>query len=843
MKVATQCTLTTLLHQSPLHFDTMSDMPPTRPDPDSGNNQPPIDSSEIIEAIEACGFRLLEDCKIGGQGVVLKMVNTNLDRVAAVKIPHRLGTNAQRFEEEAKTLAKLSHVNIVNVYSFGLAQSDDSDRRFPYIEMEFIDGISLADVLKQKGLFDSKQAVKIVTAICNGLHEAHTHKIDHGDIKPDNILFRSSNQDRYDEPVIVDFGIARSSTHSGNRIAAGTPNYVAPEQESGKPVHQASDIYSVGKLLNELLTGSPNTKHDRSSTDSSVQIAPELQRIIQKCCERKPIDRFASANELADELKRYSANLPIKTGKTRLIHRAKLNLIRLRHWYLTFTAALLLIGGAVYLNANSNHNKAIEYQKELEGYAEEATAIEVQLRGKADTQDAQLVLLERLERKLSESSKKWNDSYILAAEHSRVLNQCAKIYRIVGDFDTALERNKTATQILSHVNDSSETELIRALAVSHQFRGLLMAEQEKFDIAIEDFQEMQRLFELAMQRPDNIWADWSNASSGALNKAVAMERIGKKTEALAAYVRARELLREKETENPYFEEDLAFIMNNESPIYVEMGLHKKAISMIKQSAEIRRRLFEEQPTHQTRKYELAQTSLNCGIVIIDTVYARADQQTSEDATKYLLESIELYRDLVEDNPQVVSYKSDLLKAMCCETTARYRDYALEHGKVGPGLDVSEDLAEIVELSQDFELDGDSTIGLSIFYLSAGRVSKNKELIDTAVAQFEMMANHYFDMAELQFHLGWAYEEADRFTAAEKGAVEFPASERAARKYGDAFKLKPECYKYYLSYRDAVKDQIKRLEESDDDSSPWIAELKKLENAEPLAVAQSESSDE
>ena len=810
----------------------MSDEPPTQPDPDSRFNgkQKPIDSAEITEAIEAKGFELLEICKAGGQGVVFKMRDTSLERIVAVKIPLCFSSHNDNFLEEAKTLAKLSHPNIVTVHSCGLAHSAASDTNFPFIEMEYVDGKSLRDVLKQERTLPESSAVKIVVGICHGLHEAHENKIDHGDIKPDNILFHSTDflNDAALEPVpvIVDFGISRSSSNRSNSIAAGTRHYAAPEQRAGQPAHRASDVYSVGKLLHELLTGTPGTDENASNA-----LSPELRRIILKCCEKKTADRFRTAEELADDLQRYLNDQPSLTGKTSLRRRAKLSWKRNFWRYMGSLTALLAIATTSFWIYRSSQQTAAEHQKEVEGYAAEANEIERQFRGKADVQDAQLVLLERLELKVKNSSEKWKNNQSIAAKHSRLLNQCAKIHRIMGDRVKATERNESAARILAGVTDSSNTELLRALAVTNQMRGLLLEDDGQSAAAADAFQEMLRLFEISMSRPDSKWSDWANASSAILNKAVVVEQLGRRKEALAAYERSRELLLAKKEENEKYDEDLAFILNNEAPIYVEFGRHQEAITLMQKSATIRRRLHLENPTNQGSKYELAQASLNCGIVITDSVYAIPDQKIADDPEEYFLEAISLYEDLVEDNPKVVAYKADLLKAKCCEATSRYRAYALKHGKDEDAkLNVDDDLDEIIKLSQGFELDGELTIGLAVYYMSAGRVSKNPELIETAVGQFEMMANHYTDMAELQFHLGWAYEEADRFYSAEAGNTEFPISPRVTKQYAAAATLDPESYKFYLCYREAIEDQIAACEKAKTDAEPWRTKLAELDRS-------------
>lgn len=800
-------------------------------DPDDESFLRYNDSSEIIEAIEACGFQLVEPHKLGGQGVVLRMKNTRLKRIVAVKIPLNTSSTNGNFEEEAQTLAQLSHPNIVNVYSFGLGYSESSSKSFPYIEMEFISGPSLRELLTEHGCLPEEVAVEISKSICLGLHEIHDSGIDHADIKPSNILFRSAvtlvGEKVIPTPVIIDFGIARSTLNQNDSIPSGTPNYVAPEQQAGKPVHRASDIYSIGKLLNELLTSNRD-----SQLTSGEKLKSELHRIAQKCCEPNPANRYATAFEVGMELDRYANRIPILTGETSVSRRATLNLRRLKWWYVGAIAAMVLVSAGMFWNVRSIAAEAKSHQKELEGYALEAANIEKHLRGKADIQDAQLELLNGLESRLNESSKKWKNNPYLAAKHARVLTQCASIHRTVGDIPAAIKRNEEAIEVLQKVSDSSDTESLRALAVTHLNLGLIQGDQEDAESAIHNFSETERLFELCGSRADGKWNDWANASSGAVNRAVVLERQGNHMDSLKYYARSRELLFFKKEENPFFEEDHAFILNNEAGVRMELGQHREALKLVHNAMDIRKKLYRDEPTHQRKKFELAQTIMNFGIIATDAVYARPAQGFKEDPIQHLNEAVELYEDLVEDNPKVVEYKYDLVKVKCIEANTRYRKYAEEHGENGDRLDVEEDVARVAELCDSFELDGQLTIATSIFYLSAGRASRDKDLIESAVAKFEMMANHYSDMAELKWHLGWAYEEADKFYSAEQGQKSRYASDRATERYARAFDLQPDNYKYYLSYRQAIESQITKHGETTKEGIAWEKKLLKLKQLDP-----------
>ncbi len=244
-----------------------------------------------IHALIACG----------GMGAVYQVTQRSLDRIAAIKIlPREFSTDEefrQGFESEAKAMAKLNHPNLIGVYDFGEVDG------MLYIVMEYVDGKSLFHSANGQAV-DPADAIRIVTEVCSGLENAHSHGILHRDIKPGNILLDSNAS-----PKIGDFGLARaleSQIQEGEQIF-GTPGYTAPEVlEPPFSFDQRADIFSVGVMLHELLTGQLPDADPRPASQLS-RCSPKLDVIIKKATNPDPGKRHSTAAELAGELDKVAA--------------------------------------------------------------------------------------------------------------------------------------------------------------------------------------------------------------------------------------------------------------------------------------------------------------------------------------------------------------------------------------------------------------------------------------------------------------------------------------------------------------------------------------------------------
>ena len=239
-------------------------------------------------------LEIIECLGRGGMGVVYKARQKSLNRPVALKLlaPERADDPqfAARFEKEAHALAALSHPNIVGVHDFGQAGG------FYFLLMEFVDGVNLRQAMKA-GRFTPEQALSVVPPVCEALQYAHEHGIAHLDIKPENLLL-----DRGGRVKIADFGIAKilgaEATGAGfaESQPAGTPQYMAPEQKEHHQTDHRADIYSLGVVLYELLTGElPATDVQPPSRKISIDV--RLDEIVMRALEKSPELRFQTATE------------------------------------------------------------------------------------------------------------------------------------------------------------------------------------------------------------------------------------------------------------------------------------------------------------------------------------------------------------------------------------------------------------------------------------------------------------------------------------------------------------------------------------------------------------------
>ena len=276
-------------------------------------------------------FKILEKIGEGGMGAVYLAEDQNLHRKVAIKIllPEAFDNNEkqERFKREAKTAAQISHGNVMSIFDIGSAKDEKSGKDIDYIVMEHIQGRQLSELFHE-GNVSLAKVVKIAEKICNGLAAAHKLNIVHRDIKADNIIV-----DDQDEPKILDFGLAKpidpifessdantdtvdnELTKAGKII--GTVTYMSPEQAKGEHVDMRSDIFSFGILLYRMTTGEfpfsgptqvstiakiLETKHEPPRLKNS-NIPAELERIIDKCLQKNPEDRYQDTRDLVVDLR------------------------------------------------------------------------------------------------------------------------------------------------------------------------------------------------------------------------------------------------------------------------------------------------------------------------------------------------------------------------------------------------------------------------------------------------------------------------------------------------------------------------------------------------------------
>lgn len=285
--------------------------------------KPPAPAGAVINgSLIAERYLLDQSIGSGGSANVWKALDQRMNRHVVVKVMqgHLIGNDEtmKRFEHECQLMAKIKHPNVVTIYDAGCI-----DGRLPFLVMELVEGEALRDFLDRAGRLSLNTAAAVMIQICSGLRDAHLAGIVHRDLKPENILIQE-NKNRVDAVKIVDFGIARL-VGSADRLTKegtviGTIDYISPEQLEDRNVDSRADIYALGVMFYELLTGTVPfqadtmqavaVKHLIETPGALVDKVPELpeiesvQSILDRCLEKNAELRYQSVDELSDDLER-----------------------------------------------------------------------------------------------------------------------------------------------------------------------------------------------------------------------------------------------------------------------------------------------------------------------------------------------------------------------------------------------------------------------------------------------------------------------------------------------------------------------------------------------------------
>jgi formylglycine-generating enzyme required for sulfatase activity len=275
---------------------------------------------------EVPGYEILGELGRGGMGVVYRARQTGLGRTVALKMilagAHAAPAERARFKAEAQAVARLQHPNIVQVHEVGEHQG------LPFFSLEYCPGGSLAQKFRGEPL-PAREAARLVGQLARALQAAHEAHVIHRDLKPANILLAAGGT-----PKVTDFGLAKRLDEAGQTQSGavmGTPSYMAPEQAAGKTreIGPAADVYALGAILYELLTGRPPFKA-ASSLDTIRQVvsdepvAPsrlnrgvprDLETVCLRCLRKEPARRYGSARELEEDLGRFLEGRPVKARR------------------------------------------------------------------------------------------------------------------------------------------------------------------------------------------------------------------------------------------------------------------------------------------------------------------------------------------------------------------------------------------------------------------------------------------------------------------------------------------------------------------------------------------------
>ncbi len=287
----------------------------------------PHDGTQLVELAKdpmlgqvlANNYEIISIIGQGGMGVVYKAKHLLMDRLVAIKMLHASAVsnslNYKRLQQEGKATSRINHPNVITVYDFDIAPTGQ-----PYIVMDYLSGIPLSDIIKQNGYLNVERTLNIIIQACDGLSHAHKQGVVHRDLKPTNIML-IDNDDKEDIVKIVDFGVAKivnDSSEESQRLTkvgeiCGSPVYMSPEQCQGLELDKRTDIYSLGIVLFESLTGSlpffgkttmeTMSMHLNMPVPKLSQIRPELyiperiEHVIARALAKNKIDRYQNMDE------------------------------------------------------------------------------------------------------------------------------------------------------------------------------------------------------------------------------------------------------------------------------------------------------------------------------------------------------------------------------------------------------------------------------------------------------------------------------------------------------------------------------------------------------------------
>jgi serine/threonine-protein kinase len=675
------------------------------------------------------GLVLLEVLGSGGMGVVFRARQTTLNRDVAVKLlrDDRRDSSEQRerFLQEARAIARLRHPNLVQVYEFGEVLDTAEAASRPYLVLEYVSGGSLADLLRGSPQHP-REAARLVETIADAIHYAHQQGVIHRDLKPANVLLQGPagkgeeqiegggrRRSSVPRPLtadlcakVTDFGLAKflagsDLTQSG--YVLGTPSYMAPEQAAGKsgPITAAVDVYGLGAILYEALTGRP--PFAAATVDATLGLVREeepvpprclqptvprdLETICLKCLRKEAGRRYATAQDLADDLRRFRAGEPVRARPVGTAERV-VSWCRRKPGVAALLGALVLVflagsSGVLWQWQRASRN-AVEAEKNADAFRRERdTARQEKERAERHLQmirarvgrlkqlgrdlltrpglyrTGQAVLEEALAFYQEMLPEEGNDPRV-RREAAQLFRQVAEIHHSLGQAGKAAKaRGRHVSLLTSLLKEEPASKALRIeLADSHRWWGNALRDLGKAREAREAYDQAAELHEgLLREFPDD--AGYRVALANTLLNIATLLSRHQAEELERLYRRILDLDRaavRAAPGNPGFNAELALALADQGLFFLDTGRGSQAEQAIREALEIYQRLL----ARGHRKGEIERYMAR-NFVRLGRVLAAAGQ--AQEAEKSYQKAMKLLDRLVVEFPESAIRRSDLAQTL------------------------------------------------------------------------------------------------------------------------------------------------------------------------------------
>jgi eukaryotic-like serine/threonine-protein kinase len=659
---------------------------------DDDKAPPPAKPSEPPCLPNIPGYEVLSTLGQGGMGVVYLARQLSLNRRVALKMigagAHANARQLARFHLEAEMLASLQHPHIVQVHEVG--EHDGC----PYMALEFVAGGALDQHLAGQPQ-PARPAAQLVQTLARAMHCAHQRGIIHRDLKPANVLVT-----RDGTPKITDFGLAKRLEEDSNTCTGtilGTPSYMAPEQAAGKvkEVGPLADVYALGALLYEMLTGKPPflaespmatvqqvTSQDPEPPSRCCPGVPrDLETICLKCLAKDPRQRYASAEALAEDLRRFLADESIQARPATRTERLRKWVRRRPAWaavvLMTSLAALALVAGGLWhgvrLRAERDRT-AVNYERAERNFDRARGAVDQMLTEVSEEVLAEEPHMEQKRRALLDKALTFYKELLEEKSSDPALRQgtamaykrVADIYRLLGSENKAEENYRQAIALLGPLAAACPQDSVfrQQLADCHNFRGEVLRQTHRPREAREAYDAALRIQEeLGAKFPEEPAYRQEQARTH-YNLGILCEEINRPPEArqqLDQAIGILQALAEKFRATPGYRQHLARSYLNLGMVLRRTGEFDKAKEANEQAILLLQKLREQYTRQRDYQYELAAAYNNLGNLL-------ADGRRAPEALTAHRAALALFDNLVIKYPGVPQYRNAL--ANTCNSLGR-----------------------------------------------------------------------------------------------------------------------------------------------------------------------------